>query len=202
MKTRNLRSLGTLRALVLALGLMVTLVGKAANPQVAIRTNLLWDAIATPNLGLEVGLAPRWTIEAAYGFNNWAWFSNEHKMKHWVTDAEIHYWFCQRFVEHFIGVQVFGGQYNAGRMNLPLYRWDDLRDYRLEGWMVGAGLVYGYHFALSRHWNIEASIGVGYAYFDYDRYPCAECGTMQGTGNYHYFGVTRASLGLIYLFGK
>ena len=32
-----------------------------------------------------------------------------------------------------------------------------------EGWYVGGGLTYGYQWMLSRHWNLEASIGVGYA---------------------------------------
>lgn len=175
---------------------------RAEGAQVGLKTNLVWDATATPNLGLEVGLSPKTTLQLAYGFNNWSWFRDDKKMKHWLLVPEFRYWFCQRFVGHFIGVQALGGEFNAGAYQLPLYRWDDLANNRLEGWMVGGGLMYGYHLPLSRHWNMETALGLGYIYFDYDEYPCTECGTIQGHGHWHYVGLTKLSLSFIYLFGK
>lgn len=174
----------------------------SGKPQVAVKTNLLQDAATTPNIGLEVGVAPHWTLQLSYGLNNWAYFDKYKSARHWVVSPEARYWFCHRFMGHFLGVEALGGEMNIGQWNLPLYKWDDLRDYRLEGWYVGGGLTYGYHWAMSRHWNFEAALGFGYIYYDYNMYPCAECGTVVGHGDYHYVGFTKLSLSLIYLFGK
>ena len=47
----------------------------------AIKTNLLYDATATVNLGVEIGVAPKWTIDISGNLN--AWSKNETtKLKH------------------------------------------------------------------------------------------------------------------------
>jgi hypothetical protein len=45
---------------------------------------------------------------------------------------------------------------------------------------------------------MEAVIGVGWAHLDYDKYPCASCGTVQKSETKDYFGVTKAALSIIY----
>ena len=50
---------------------------------VAVKTNLVYDATATANIGLELGIAPKWTIDLSGNLN--AWSRNEHtKWKHWM----------------------------------------------------------------------------------------------------------------------
>ena len=39
--------------------------------QVAIKNNLLYDATTTPNLGIEVGVARRSSVQLVYGLNPW-----------------------------------------------------------------------------------------------------------------------------------
>ncbi len=68
---------------------------------VAVKTNLLYDAVLTPNIGVEVGVAPKWTIDVTGQLN--AWTVNEHYWKHWLAQPEARYWFCQRFAGHFVG---------------------------------------------------------------------------------------------------
>ena len=70
---------------------------------------------------------------------------------------------------------------------------------RFEGWGAGVGIAYGYQWLLSKNWSIEASIGIGYIYSIYDKFPCATCGTLIGEGVKHYFGPTKASLSVIYI---
>ena len=43
--------------------LLGTLCNVAKAQDVAIKTNILYDAAATVNFGVEVGLAPRWTLD-------------------------------------------------------------------------------------------------------------------------------------------
>ena len=38
---------------------------------VAVKSNVLADAFLNPNLGIEVGLAPKWTLDVTGQFNAW-----------------------------------------------------------------------------------------------------------------------------------
>lgn len=81
---------------------------------VAVKTNLLNDAFLNPNIGIEVGLAPKWTLEAAGQFNAWN-LSHDRRWKHWALQPEARYWLCDRFGAHFFGIHMHGGQYNIRR---------------------------------------------------------------------------------------
>ena len=71
---------------------------------------------------------------------------------------------------------------------------------RHQGWGAGVGVSYGYSFLLSKHWNLEATVGVGYLYLESEKYPCTNCGRRQGYEKKHYFGPTQAAINLIYQF--
>ena len=53
---------------------------------------------------------------------------------------------------HFMGISLLGGLYNA-----------KFKEHLYEGDIWAAGLTYGYAFVLSRHWNMEATLGIGMA---------------------------------------
>jgi fimX-like protein len=184
--------------------LLLLLTGFSVKSQnVAIKSNLLYDAIAVANLGVEVPLAPRWTVDLSANLN--AWTINEHKWKHWLLQPEARYWLCDRFQGHFFGVHAIAGQYNVGNLhnNIKFLGTDfsDLTHNRYQGWMFGAGLAYGYSWILAKHWNIEAEIGLGWIHTRSDVYPCAECGTkIAEDKNHDYVGPTKAAVSLIYLF--
>ena len=70
-----------------------------------------------------------------------------------------------------------------------------------QGWGVGVGIAYGYQWLLSRHWSIEAEIGIGYVYSRYDKYECPTCGDLlEDNQSHNYFGLTKAAINLIYVF--
>lgn len=54
-------------------------------------------------------------------------------------------------------------------------------------------------FGLGKRWNLEATIGLGYIYTQYDKYECATCGKFKGNKDKHYFGPTKAGISLIYI---
>lgn len=68
--------------------------------KVAVKTNLLSDAVLSPNLGIEVGLAPKWTMDITGQFNAWN-MSHNRRWKHWAVQPEVRYWLCNRFDAHF-----------------------------------------------------------------------------------------------------
>lgn len=187
----------------LILGLLTSL-GASAQNDVAIKTNVLYDLTATVNAGIEVGLAPRWTIDLSGNFNAWNLSENQ-RWKHYLVQPEARYWFCDRFMGHFLGIHAHGGQYNVGGLknNISFLGTDlsKLTDNRYQGWFAGGGIAYGYAFVLGRHWNLELELGVGYAYSKYDSFECAGCGRKVETGlTHHYVGPTKLALNLVYLF--
>lgn len=185
--------------------------GLSASAQLAVKTNLLYDATTTPNLGLELGVGSRSTINMVYGLNAWTFNSEskgERKAKHWVLMPEYRWWSCSRFNGHFFGVHAMGGQFNAANVNLPIpgffFGGDNLqkgvRDHRYQGAFAGAGFTYGYQWMLSKHWNLEAEAGIGYAHAWYDKYACGECGGKIADGGTNYFGITKIGISIMYLF--
>lgn len=170
----------------------------------ALKTNLVADALLSPSVGAEIGVAPRWTLDIVGG-GNFLTFSHSRRWKHWILQPELRYWLCDRFAGHFFGVHLHGGQYNMGGFNGRYHFLGTdarkLADSRYQGWFVGAGVAYGYAWVLGRHWNLEAEIGLGYSFTRYDRFNCAGCGRKVESGrNHHYVGPTRAAINIVYLF--
>ena len=190
------------RSLSLLVIFLITTVGVSAQ-DVALKTNLLTDVAASPNLGVEIGLAPKWSIDITGEIN--AWDINHHKWKHWFVEPEARYWLCDTFAGHFFGLHAIAGQYNFGniRNNINFLGSDfsKLSDHRYQGWGAGAGIAYGYDWILSKHWNLEAEIGIGWIYTKYDVYSCNTCSKKIATGRHHnYFGPTKLAINIEYLF--
>lgn len=172
--------------------------------EVALKTNAAYWATTTPNLGIEVALAPKWTIDVSGGYNPWT-FSDNKKWKHWLVQPELRYWLCEKMGGHFFGLHLNGGQYNMGNINANFKilgtDYSVLKDSRYEGWFVGAGIGYGYAWMLNQHFNLEAEIGVGYNYSRYSSYECATCGSqVEKDKSHNYIGPTKAAINLVYVF--
>lgn len=177
----------------------------AKGQQTAVKSNLLYDAAAlTLNIGIETGFAPKWTLDASANYNGWT-LSHDRKWKHWLVQPEARYWFCDRFIGHFLGVHALGGQYNVGKLKNDISflgtDFSKLSKQRYQGWFVGAGVAYGHAWVLSKHWNFETEIGWGWIYTRYDSFPCAQCGEKIGKNRpHHYVGPTKAAINLVYTF--
>lgn len=169
-----------------------------------IKTNLLYDALLSPTIGFEVGVAPKWSLDLSGTLN--AWTVNDKRWKQWMVQPEARYWFCRRFAGSFIGLHAIGGQYNFGHLNFGGRNFLGtnlklLEDHRLQGWMAGAGIAYGYSWILARHWNLEAELGIGWIYTRYDMFECANCGKkVKDDVPHNYVGPTKAAINLIYVF--
>lgn len=164
----------------------------------AVRTNLLFWATASPNVALEFATGERTTFVLDGSYNPFE-FSDGKKLKHWRFQPEFRFWTCDTFNGHFFGIHGIGGQFNVAGIDMPFGMWPELKENRYQGWTVGGGVSYGYHWMLNRRWSLELSVGVGYLYVDYEKFPCAECGTSLGRGTHHYFGPTKAAINLVYI---
>lgn len=189
-----------IRCLMLCITLLFA---SAAFSQVSLKTNLIGDALLSPNLGLEVGVAPKWTIDVPASINAWT-LSHERRWRHWYVQPGVRYWFCNRYAGHFVGAHIHGGQYNIGGLKNGIKflgtDFSKLSDYRFQGWFAGGGISYGYAWILGKHFNLEAEIGIGYSYTHYDQFRCAGCGQKIQAGKHHnYVGPTKAAINIVYV---
>ncbi len=161
---------------------------EASAQDVALKTNGLYWATTTPNLGLEVALSPKWTVDLSGAYNPWT-FSDDKKMRCWLVQPELKYWICEKFEGHFVGVHLHGAQFFGG-----------FKEKRYDGYLAGGGITYGYDWILSPHWNLEAAIGVGYAHLWYKESPRIPCTKCQVSKNGDYVGVTKLAISIAYLF--
>lgn len=169
-------------------------------PVVTLKTNLLHAATLTPNLGMDIGLGKKTSLELFAAYNPWkreGTLENNKKIAHLVLRPEFRWWFCERLNGHFLGVNAFYWQYNIGGHNVPLFKFK--KDERYEGHAVGAAVTYGYHLPLHKRWGLEFSISAGAAYMDHDIYDCAVCSGASGSDSRWYFGPTNASVSLVFV---
>lgn len=174
--------------------------GKASAQDFAIKTNFLYWGTLTPNLQLEFGLGKRTTLEVGGNYNPFDFDDGNKKWKHWLVQPELRLWNCEKFNRGFWGIHLIGGEFNAAGVKMPFDLWPRLENNRFEGWMLGGGISYGYQWYLGPHWNLEATVGVGYMYLDMNRYKCGECGEKLGSETMNYVGPTKLGLSLVYLF--
>ena len=94
----------------------------------ALKTNVLYWAAATPNLGMEVALSPKFTLDLSGAYNPWT-YKDDKKMRFWLAQPEVRYWFCEKFEGHFIGIHAHGAQYFGG-----------FCEKRYDGYLAGGGV--------------------------------------------------------------
>lgn len=161
-------------------------------PHFAIKTNALYWATTTPNLGFEVGLAKKLTLDVSGNYNPWK-FSDNKQFKHWLIQPELRYWLCERFNGSFFGIHGHYADVNVS--NLDMF---GLGHDRYEGKLYGAGISYGYQWILKHRWSMEATIGLGYARIEYDKYEQGKNCMKLGHNTKDYFGPTKIGLSFIY----
>ncbi|MDR2042049.1 MAG: DUF3575 domain-containing protein [Tannerella sp.] len=214
---------------ILLLGICLMSVKVTYGQGFVIKSNLLYDATTTINLGVEFALGDQWTLDVSGNFNPWV-FPDTHvtrsesdgsitskmngKFKHWMLQPELRWWTCEKFNGHFFGTHLHAGSFNVGGLAFlpssigvtyaePTAEWrfgTGIRWQRFEGWLAGAGVSYGYHWILSDRFSLEFSLGAGYVYLKYDKYnPCIDCNAVEGSNFMHYFGPTKAGISAIFM---
>ena len=76
----------------------------AFSQKVALKNNLAYDALKTPNLSLEFSMGRKWTLDTQVGMNFFFYTrdatSSRYKAKkfsHWLVQPELRYWTCDVF---------------------------------------------------------------------------------------------------------
>lgn len=172
-----------------------------------LKTNLLYDALLVPNVGIEFYLGKGWSLGG-----NWmyAWWKNDKRHRYWrVYGGEIG---LRKYLGlrsagiplagHHIGVygqmvtydfEMGGRGYMGGRPGETLW----------EKANYGAGLEYGYSLPVGRRLNLDFSLGLGYLGGTYCEYvPVDGHYVWEETKKRHWFGPTKAEVSLVWLLGR
>ena len=102
--------------------------------KVALKSNLLYDATTTMNLGLEFGLARKWTLDVPVNYNPWK-PDNGRRLRHWGIQPEVRYWFCERFRRTFIGVHGHYADFNVGGFPDWSFISENMQNSRYQGYL-------------------------------------------------------------------
>ncbi len=172
-----------------------------------IRTNILYDLLAVPGIGVEFYLGKGWSVVADWMYG---WWKTDRRHWYWRAyggDIAVRRWFGRAAREkpltgHHIGLygQIFtydfetGGRgYMGGKPGGTL--WDKMN--------YAAGVEYGYSLPIARKLNLDFTIGIGYWGGTYHEYlPEDGCYVWQCTRQRHWFGPTKAEVSLVWLIGR
>ena len=165
----------------------------------ALKTNLLYDAVTALNFEVEVPIGDNYSlaIEDVFPWWNWGPNGNKYCFQLWEMGIEPRYWFSKtddrdRLSGHFLGLYGMSGKYD--------FQWDKSLCWQGEFWSTG--LTYGYSRPIAQWCNLELSASVGFLRSDWRHY---EPGVgyehlyrdPSRTGVFSYFGPTKLKVSLV-----
>ena len=165
---------------------------KQSNWKIAIKTNLLFDAILTANLGVEISPWVHWSFDIPVWYSPYN-ITSTRKIRLLAVQPEIRYWFKETMNGNFIGLHTHVVGFNIAINDHARYQ-----DPNHALW--GMGMSYGYAMSLgnSERWGLEFNIGAGFAKYRYDAYHNQNNGERFKSGANCYWGITRAGVTLSY----
>lgn len=165
----------------------------------ALKTNLLFDAVLVPNISLEWGFADHWSVSAEYMH---AWWKSDRSHRYWRTyggNVELRYWFGRKAQEKRLTGHHVGAYFGLLTYD---FEWGG-KGYLARNASTNIGLSYGYALPIARRLNLDFEIGIGYFSGKYDEYePRGDYYFWEATKNRKWFGPTRLEATLVWLLGK
>lgn len=154
---------------------------------ISIRTNLLWDAVSEPNIGIEFPLSDHWSLGVDAGLKAWprwlAWDWNTEDPKHWRNFAivpEVRYYLNQVYQGLFFGADALYTHFNVGAVTAPFHMYPEVEQYREQGSYWAGGLLAGYAWWPWQHWRLELEAGAALGLAAYEKFDCPHCGDKVG----------------------
>ena len=171
-----------------------------------IKTNMLYDALALPSIGVEFYLGKEWSIAGNWTYGWWDKNSAHRYWRAYGGDIAVRRWFGKAAKEkpltgHHLGIYAgvvtydfeFGGKGYLG--GLPGKTLWDRCNYM-------AGVEYGYSLPIARRLNIDFTLGIGYLWGKMIEYkPYGNEYVWQNTKRVNRIGPTKAEVSLVWLIG-
>lgn len=178
----------------LSLLLCVCMASTMYAQQIAVKSNVVYLATTTLNIGAEYAINKKFSVDLSGNFNGWN--VGDRSWQHWMIQPEGRYWLLESFNGHFFGVHAMYLDYDVSRLEVPLV--DFSRRNQYVGTAYGGGVSYGYSLYVTPRFNIEFTAGIGYLNFEYDK-TVIRGNTAEGRFTKSYFGPTKLGISVIYI---
>lgn len=178
---------------------VLPVVSQSETYRFALRTNLLYDAMLLPTLGVEWRVNRDWGVKLD-GSLSW-WGSNSDKVqKIWLLNPEVR-WYLLRDRRFYVGASGSYGEYNIYKYPVgSLFS----KDTGYQGSLWSAGVTVGYQLCLSRHFSVDFNLGLGYTRSKYDSFGMTDGVRVskERDKSKNFFGPTQAGISLVWTFGN
>lgn len=164
-----------------------------------LKLNMIMWAKGITNIAVEKKITGNVTAEILLGIKPIKYDEKENSISY-LIQPEIKFWLLRSFEGFFIGYHTYYAHYGAGDIIFPYLRKGVPENNRNAGYLYGMGASCGYYWPISKHWNLEAVVGVGYIHMVYDKTLLNNLMNKKGRFDYNYFGLTKAAINLIYAF--
>lgn len=164
--------------------------------RVAIKTNLLYDAVLIPNLSVEVNCYRNFTVYA-----DLMYAGLDLPSRHFYWDLYGVQLGARKYFGRIAKKRTFSGHHVGIYAQALAY---DLQvgyiGQQTPSLNMGGGLDYGYSFPISAGFNIDVDLGFGFLRGKYYEYIVeGDHNTWQGTIQRSWWGPTKASVSLVWL---
>lgn len=186
-----MKKTGTYKTHILA-AVMLFCIQSLSAQHIAVKTNLLYDALAVPSLGGELVMDSTHSVCLSATYNPVGY--GRRKWKFWSVSPEIRRWQCLPLTGGFLGAALVAGGFNIQDMGLL-----HLSGKRAQGTFWGGGLTCGWHKILSAHWSLESGIGISLVHISYSRYLEGACGYKEKDKSYFSVLPFHTGVSLVYI---
>ncbi|MDR1645256.1 MAG: DUF3575 domain-containing protein [Tannerellaceae bacterium] len=168
----------------------------AYSQHIAIKSNLVYDATGTINIGGEYAINKAFSINLSGNYNGWM-LQKPHMWKHYLVQPEVRYWLRESFNEHYLGAHFLYAGFDIERMTLPFFGFTRKHLYT-NGTAYGGGFSYGYHLYLTPRLNLEFALGVGFLKLTYDKALYSSPASSDRLTR-NYIGPTQIGVSVVYI---
>lgn len=164
----------------------------------ALRTNLLYDALLLPTLGVEWRITDRVGVRLDGSLSRWGGPTGK-VQKMWMLNPEVR-WYLLPGRRFYLGASGNYGEYNLYGYPLGNLLKDDTG---YQGHLWNAGVTVGYQLRLSRHFSADFNLGLGYTRSGYDSFTVTDGTRVSRERNRkkNLWGPTQAGISLMWTIG-
>lgn len=167
----------------------------------AVKSNLLYDALITPNIGIEFNIDKerRYSVAANWMYAWWKSYPSSWYHRTYGGDIELRRWLGKEIAQ-----RPFTGWHGGIYAQIVTYdfEWGG-RGYLGDRWSWAAGVAGGWSKAVGKRLNLDFNLGIGYMWGEYMEYlPIDDCYVWQATKQRRWFGPTKAEVSLVWILGR
>ncbi len=135
---------------------------------IALKTNLVLDALSVINIGVEVPIGERWSVVGEIVYPWWRSWEQNFTMQIESYHAEVKYWLGDRSTKEQLQGWSVGAYGGWGLYDIQIFSEDGVQG---DFYDVGAQLCYSHPIA--KNLNLEYTLGLGYVSTNYNDYNMA-----------------------------